>query len=768
MRDASNVLEFDIVKKRLREFAVLGVTKERIDNLTYSNDYYHVEEELEATKEALEIVNSHGRCPIEYIHNIKSWVDKALKKGVLSCEELYHIATQADGIVLIRNFANNISADKYPTFFYLVNTLVPLKNLKERIFSCIDPNFEVYDKASPALNRIRKDIIKKQGEVRHLLESLLKSKASYLSDSLITVRNDRLVLPVKSAYKYNLGGIIHDESQSQQTSFVEPEGALLLNSQIESLRQQELLEIERILRNLSNLVADNSEILLRNQKMIEELDYIFAKGSYGLDIGGLVANLSKEQIIELKSARHPLINKKEAIANNFELGGNNNKIYLITGPNTGGKTVALKTVGLLAIMNQAGLALPCDSSATLGIFGDFYVDIGDEQSIEQSLSTFSSHMSKLTRMVKEANSKSLVLIDEIGGGTDPSEGEAIAMSALSRFHELGSLMLATTHYSNLKSFAIEQGYISNASMIFDQQNLRPTYRLQVGVSGHSYALEIASNLGYPSDLVSKARSYKKHYMSEAGELVEKLEKEIERQNQEKEKIDAILKENEKMKEEIKLQKEEITKEKEKIKKEASEQVDRIVNEAKETIKNVLKELNKENLKPHEVIALKAKIEAMSEENEEIQVSSDIFNKGDLVKVLSANKVGRISDIRGDEYLVNIGSITVRAKKENLAHTNDVKSEIKPHHESTIETITVPVELNIIGEHVEDGLLLLDKYLDNARRVHLKTVRIIHGFGSGALRNAVHRYLKSKTYIKEFHPGGAYDGGSGATIVVFKD
>ena len=766
MRTASETLEFNEIKKRLQESAVLVTTKERFASLDYSTDYYQIEEELEKTKEALDICNSLGRCPIEYIHNIYPLVDKAVKKGVLTPSELYHVSTQADGVVIIRSFFNKLDGSKYPSFAYYVNTLVALKNLKERIDACISPNFEVYDKASLALAKIRKEINSKSNEVRKVLENIVKNKASYLSDSLITIRNDRLVIPVKQAYKFNFGGIIHDESQSQQTAYIEPEGAVLLNAQIESLKQQELLEIERILRELSGLVAHESEVLLRNQRMIEEIDFMFAKGVYGHELDALVASLSKEQIIELKGARHPLIEKQRAVINDFSLGGEQNKILLISGPNTGGKTVALKTVGLLAIMNQSGLAIPCDFGATLGIFDDFYVDIGDEQSIEQSLSTFSSHMAKLTDMVNKASSKSLVLLDEIGGGTDPSEGEAIAMSALHHFNDVHSLVIATTHYSNLKTFAVEEGYITNASMRFDKENLKPTYKLQSGIAGHSYALEIASNLGYPKKLVVLASSYLSHYQSATAELMAKLEKELERVEDSKERIRELEAKQKELLEDIKKEKASIGEEKKKIKEEAQEEISKLVLEAMNKVEGIMEEIKGEDVKLHQVIAAKKKVEELEEKQEEKLASNEEFKVGDKVKVISTNKIGKITDIRGSEYIVDLSGLTLRVKKNNLEHTKQEETNIKPESKSHT-TIYVSTELNVIGKHVDEALIMVDKYLDSAYRVHLKTVRIIHGFGSGALRTAIHKYLKGSRYVDSFAPGGAYDGGLGATIVTLK-
>lgn len=766
MRDSLAILELDAIKAHLCEYATLSFTKNKINNLTYSTDSVHIQEELDKTNEALHIVASFGRCPIEYIHDIEQSIEKASKLGVLTIEELYHIGSQANGIIRMQSFKKSIEGD-YPNFEYYVNSLIPLKELQARIDNCISPNFEIYDKASTTLSRIRKDIINKESEVRKVLDRIVKDKSNYLSDNIITMRNDRLVVPVKAAYKNSLDGIIHDESQTKGTSYIEPEEAVILNSQLQALKQQEFQEIERILRELTRLVAVDADTLLNNQKIIEEIDYMFAKGAYGASIDGICSELSNEQVIELKGARHPLIDKKIAVANDFYLGGTNNNIYLITGPNTGGKTVALKTVGIIALMNQLGLAVPCNFSSKLGIFESFYADIGDEQSIEQSLSTFSSHLTKLTDMVKNVTSKSLILVDEIGGGTDPSEGEAIAMSTLNHFHNKGAIVLASTHYQNLKTFAIEQGYISNCSMLFDKDNLKPTYKLNVGVSGKSYALEIAKNLGYPESLIEKAKEYKEHFQTEASIKLENLEKEIEK-NQAKEIELEKLKEAANI-EIIKANKIrlDLERQEEKVKEKAQEEIDKLVSDAKEKVSSIFDTLKNENIKLHEVIKAKKDIEELERVDEEEVSFETGFKVGDYVKVISTNKIGKITEIRGSDYLVNMSGLTLKVKETALEHTA-FKEEEPKKSKLTVELIHVSPELNIIGLHVDEAYDAVDKYIDSAIRVHLKTVRIIHGFGSGALRNMVQKYLKSCKYVKSFHFGGAYDGGMGATIVDFKE
>ena len=381
MNDSYLKLELNIILEKLSGFALTSFAKQRILSLEVSTDFYRIEEDLQITDEALRIITHIGRCPMDFIHNNYFAIDKAYKGGVLSCEELYRISSQTNGILKIKGFLGSLDMQNIEHFRYFVDSLYPCKALSNRIDRCINSSFEVMDEASSELKRIRKEIRSKESEVRRKMESYLRSESNYLSENIITIRNDRLVIPVKSSYKYNIDGIIHDESSSQQTVLIEPSAVVLLNAKITSLKQEEREEVERILRELSGLVKNDYESLMTNMKMLEEIDFMFAKGAYGYDINGKVAELSKDLVISLHGARHPLLDPKKVVANDFYLGEDKPSIYLITGPNTGGKTVALKTVGLLVLMNQCGLAIPTNYDSKLGVFESFYVDIGDEHSL---------------------------------------------------------------------------------------------------------------------------------------------------------------------------------------------------------------------------------------------------------------------------------------------------------------------------------------------------------------------------------------------------
>jgi len=668
MRDSLDVLEFNAIKQIVAGFAVMELTKQRCFALEYSTDYYRVEEDLKITDEAIRIVYGFGRCPVDYIHDIRGSIEKAEKNGFLSIEELYRVASQADGVQHIQSFKDSLNMHEIDNFSYFVDSMVPCIELKKAIERCISPELTIYDDASVSLKSIRKSIRNLELEIRHKLDAIIHARPDYLAEPIVTIRNDRLVIPVKSSYKSVVGGIIHDESDSGQTCYVEPSSVVILNAQVSSLKISENQEIDRILRSLSEQVSLCHDDLLKNLMMALEIDFMFAKGEFGRKYNAKPASLSHNQEIILKHARHPLIDQDKVVANDFTLGDGNRRIYLISGPNTGGKTVALKTVGLLSIMNQAGFPIPVDGECVMGIFESFFVDIGDEQSIEQSLSTFSSHMSKLIHMVENVNDKSLVLVDELGGGTDPKEGEAIAMAILDYFHRRGAVVLSTTHYSNLKTFALENEYITNASMMFDKEKFKPLYKLETGISGQSYAFEISRNLGLSEEIIEKAKMYKNHYSTELDHLIEKVDKKsLELNDREKQlnqmKLDLASKQD--MLDQLVAKNNSLN---EKIRENANELIGELVSSAEEEIKDMMSNLkNNPDAKLHNYIDAKSKIADLADNSNDIDDDNNEFEINDYVLVKTVGKKGKITRKKGEEYSVLINGILVQVSGNNLEH-----------------------------------------------------------------------------------------------------
>lgn len=772
MNHLYKTFEFDVILEKVAAYSNTSMGKDRILHLKPMTNYYQLKDELDHLDEVIRIIYSYDSCPFSGIYNIESSLNKASKDGVLLIEELFTIAQVIEGTRKIKDFAKNVPISDIPYFKSLVDELVIATSLSNQILNCISPTYEIYDNASSELRKIRKEMKLIEGEVKNKLNHLVRTHSEYMSDAVVTYRNGRMVVPLKVNHKYALGGIIHDLSASGQTAFVEPSIVMELNATLSRLKEQEKEEIHKILKGLSMLVKEDYEELSRNQEILCELDFLFAKGLYARETKSNIASLSNENEIELKRARHPLLDPTRVVPNDFIL-KDDKKMILITGPNAGGKTVALKTVGLFALMNQCGLALPCDK-AVLGIFDKIFASIGDEQSIINSLSTFSSHLTRIIDIVNNITSNSLVVIDEIGGGTDPKEGEALAMAILEYLHDHNCCTLVSTHYSNLKSFAFDSGYIINASMEFDEANLKPAYKLQLGVPGQSYAFEISKRLGLKGKIIRRSKEFKRKYSTRYERLMNRMEKELnkirfkERELKEKEsEIEARLNELTK-KEEI------LEKEKQKIKEEADLKVQELISDAKKQINEIvekIKEKEESSLKMHEWINAYKELDDLSEEDEEeIDEDSKDFEIDDYVFISTLSKSGTIIQKKSGKYVVDIGGVKVNVKGEDLVRSKK-KEEPKVNVSSSLRATPskhVPVELNLIGMRVEEALNSLDKYLDDVLLVHLKHVRIIHGHGTGALRNAVHNYLRSKSFVKEFRLGIPQEGGVGATIVKLGD
>ena len=644
--------------------------------------------------------------------------------------------------------------------------------LAKQISSAIDDHGEVMDKASTKLAGLRNAIIVSKNRVKEKLDSILHdpNNQRYFQENLVTMRGDRYVIPVKMEYKMNFPGIVHDQSGTGATLFIEPMAVVNLNNDIKRYVAEEREEVERILRTLSQNVGMEAKALLGSMNTMTELDVICAKAYLAQEQEATRPELTVAGGIVIDKGRHPLIDKDKVVPLDVQLGDDFNML-LITGPNTGGKTVSLKTVGLLTLMNQVGLSIPTNEKSTLGIFDDLFVDIGDEQNIQSSLSTFSSHLKKLINMVENTNEKSLILVDEIGNGTDPLEGETLAMALLEEFHNAGSLVLATTHYHNLKTFGVEKDYIVNCSMTFDLDSLKPTYKLINGVAGRSYAFEIATSLNLRGYIIDNARRYKDKYIDDNAKLVDNLEKtqleneklkdDLETKNK---LIDERLKEIESIKKNLVIKKE-------KIENEAALEVEKLVNKYKDEMDDIMDTLkNKDDLKMHNVIEAKTKLKEVfnNNENSDDEVKRvQVFKVNDKVRIDDVDKAGIIIEINKDIATVNINGMRLKTKLSTLSHTDEeIKDDrVKNSHEISLNKSST--ELNLIGMHVEEALRLLDSYLDSCLSCKLKQVRIIHGFGTGKLRNAVWNFLSKVSYVSKYYYAGPYDGGGGATIVEFK-
>ena len=728
---------------------------------------------LKQVDEMIRLLNERDALPIQSSFDLKKFLEVAKKGGVLSIGELDHIALDIETSQKLNQYFARLDRHAYPSIFDLKEELFDLSKLEESIRHVISPSLSVLDSASPELNRIRKQILKLSSSVQDVSRGLVAKYAEYLSEKAVTIRNDHFVLPVQTSYKSKVPGMIHDISDTGATTFVEPQELVQLSNQIYSLKVEEKEEIYRLLKVLTEKVAFHESEIDSNNKVIALLDEISAKAAYAIKHKCVVATLSDEQVISIKGARHPLINEEVVVDNDFELSKEQSMI-IISGPNAGGKTVALKTLGLMVMMTQMGLAIPTKEPANLGYFPKIYADIGDNQSLSDNLSTFAAHVSNLSTITHFVTGKDLVLLDELGTGTSPREGEALALAVSDFLLKKHIFSVISSHFDKMKEFAYAKENVVNAMMIFDEQKLLPTYRLKIGSSGRSYGLEMAERYHLDSKVVNQAKRYLSNDKEVSfNDVLDRLNHLV-NVNEQKERS---LKEKERLlsgKEKHLHHEEEVLREKkDKLLEDVKHEQKKIIDRTTQKVDLIMKNLDKDNLKLHELIHAKTELKDLSEstEEEEIYLESGPVSEGDYVEVKGLGLVGRVKKISGEKVqIVTEDGFDVKSKLDQLVKIDEPLSHKKiqssVNYESAIKT-DVKLELNIIGYHIDEGVEAVSKYLDECRLRHFKTVRIIHGMGSGQLRNAVHAYLKKCDFVDDFHYGSTYDGGTGATVVTLK-
>lgn len=777
MKTVEKTLELDKILQKLKEYASTSLGIEAINEMKVSTDIDEINNKLDETDEALKLIVRIGNIPLGGISDIRQAVKRAQIGGVLSIEELVNISSFAYGVNQIKLYLDRVNSERIGSIYIskYINQLISLTNLRKRIDACIDNNGNILDDASPKLKDIRQQIKVLEARIREKMNQILSTKSSYLTDTIITIRNDRFVVPVRVEYKNTFEGIIHDISQSGNTVFIEPKVVVELNNRVNSLKHEENEEIYRILRELSEEVSNVANELLQDVMIVKQLDFIYAKARFALDINAIRPKLNDQGVIKIIKGRHPLIDPQIVVANDVFL-GDEHQAMIITGPNTGGKTVTLKMVGLLTLMMQSGLLVPCNEESQLAVFDNVFADIGDEQSIEQSLSTFSSHMKNIINITNNITINSLVLLDELGAGTDPKEGAALAESILDYLLKRGARIIATTHYSELKTYAYNTDKVINASVEFDVETLRPTYKLLIGIPGRSNALEISRRLGLNEKIIAQASSRIETEKTDVSKLIMQLE------NQGLY-LDKLINENEALKKELQSQileyellNNELTNQKDTLKEKAYEEARQIVRKAQKEANLIIEELKrikKErvlDVKDHEISELKGKLRHLIEQDTDEQLSStsDILKPGDVVKVLTLNRTGElIEQVNEDEWLVRLGNLNSRIHKQYLELVKSSDAEKKRKKEAEVRVIkksTAHLELDLRGERYEEAIIKLDKFIDEALINNISQVVIIHGHGTGALRKGVQDYLKKCPYVKEFRYGGEGEGGVGVTVV----
>ena len=787
---ALKVLEYDKIIQLLAEQATSDAGKKRCLELVPMTDKQLITDAQAQTADALSRIYRKGSISFGGLKDPGFQMKRLEIGGCLNAAELLSICTLLEitrrAKAYSRENRDDLPADSLGVLFA---GLEPLTPLLEEIRRCILAEDEISDDASPALHSVRRTIRNINDKIHGAMNNLLNSSTtrSYLQDAVITMRNGRYCLPVKAEYKGQVPGMIHDQSSTGSTLFIEPMSVVKLNNDLKEAFLKEQEAIEAVLAELSNLTAQYAAYLLDNYRILADLDFIFAKANLAKIQNGMAPIFNTEGRIRIRQGRHPLLDPKKVVPIDVHL-GDTFHLLIITGPNTGGKTVSLKTVGLFTLMGQAGLHIPAKDRSELAIFDDVYADIGDEQSIEQSLSTFSSHMTNIVSILKHATPQSLVLFDELCAGTDPDEGAALAISILDRLRQDGIRTMATTHYSEIKLYALSTTGVENACCEFSVQTLSPTYRLLIGIPGKSNAFAISSKIGLPTDLIEDAKTRITKENENFEDVIADLEQSRLTIEKEQAEINRYKEEAASLKKQLEEKQERLNRSRDRVLQEANQQAAAILKEAKdladETIRNFHK-YGKTHMdasameKDREKIRKKmAKAQSKSSIQKKEQINHNVPKKlrlGDSVKILSMNLKGTVHtlpDAKGNLF-VQAGILRYQTNIRDLILVNDDATPAV-HNTKTgagklkmSKSLSVSPEINLIGKTVDEALMELDKYLDDAYLAHLKSVRIVHGKGTGALRKAVQGHLKRQKYVKAFHLGEFGEGDAGVTIAEFE-
>ena len=790
---ALKTLEYNKIIDKLTEFAGSALAKEMCRNLQPSTDLYEIQALQKETSDALSRIYQKSAVSFRGVRDIRGSIKRLEIGAIIGINELLSICSLLEVCSKVKAYSRN---DRDPDFEdsleAMFQALQPLTPVSSEIRRCIASEEELNDDASPALFKIRRSMRQINDKVHAQLQTMVNGSArTYLQDAVVTMRNGRYCIPVKAEHRGQIPGMIHDQSSTGSTLFVEPMAVIKLNNDLRELELKEEKEIEMILATLSARCGEETEALRDDLDLLTKLDFIFARAQLSRSMNGTQPDFNEEGRILIKKGRHPLLDKKKVVPIDIQL-GKDFELLIITGPNTGGKTVSLKTVGLFTLMGQAGLHIPAFDHSELSVFHEVFADIGDEQSIEQSLSTFSAHMTNTVSILKEADDRSLVLFDELGAGTDPTEGAALAIAILSNLHRRGSRVMATTHYSELKVFALSTPGVENGCCEFDVETLRPTYRLLIGVPGKSNAFAISQKLGLSQDIIEEAKTHLTKQDEDFEDLLADLEQKRVTIEQERDQINSYKEEIRELKQRLESKQEKLDLSRDKILREANEQARNILQEAKDyadtTIRNFqkygkaagvsAKDMEKERGKLREKMStvdkkLSAKNAAPKKSHK--QLTAKDLHIGDSIKVLSLNLKGTVStlpDAKGNLF-VQMGILRSQVNIRDLEKLDDTvitggnfsktgSGKIKMSKSASVST-----EINLLGKTVDEAIMELDKYLDDAYIAHLPSVRIVHGKGTGALRKGVHNYLRRQKHVKSYRLGEFGEGDAGVTIVEFK-
>lgn len=756
-------LEFSKILDQVAMYAHSSLATKRVLDLTAYKDLDELHDEIKRTNEAMDIARLLGRLPINAMDDISGAIKLAKTDAILSPEELYAIYHVLDNVSHLKSYFASYEGEIIALRDY-VTTLEGDEHLKSEIERCILPDFSIADDASAALLKIRKSMRSLTSSIRKTMESYLKTSGDALSLDNLTSRNDRLVLAVKSDHRSEIKGLVHATSASGQTFYIEPERVVTMNNELNDLRADEQEEIRRILKTLSRYVKRIAISLSYDLELVTVLDFIFAKAEYGNFIDGMMPDVVQNGNLSLHQARHPLINPEKVVANDIIL---KQKVLMITGSNTGGKTVTLKTAGLLSLMAEAGLPVSA-TKATIPFFDEIYVDMGDDQSIAESLSTYSSHVKKQIQYLHLASKHSLVLIDEIGSGTDPQEGSALAKAMIDAFIQKGCTLIITTHYGSLKNYGQAHDDIALASVGFNIKTMKPTYKLKLDTIGSSYAFEIAENLGMDEAIIKKALAYQQEDENETERLAKKLAIKEAELSEKEEYLTKTLAQAQADKQSYEKKLAGIERQREATLEQAKKASNALLDDTKKMIDEIVKEVReKDNIKDHEVLNAKHMLDDLKhEKKQKVKVQNHTFVVGDHVKIDSMNREGDISEVlKNHQVTVLVSGLAIKLKDTDITFLHPktkvqkVKSGGRPKMKKTGH-----YEVNIIGMRYQEAMDTVDKFIDDAIVLGYPSVRIVHGMGTGVLRNGVRKMLKTNKNVKAFRDGGPNEGGLGATVV----
>lgn len=784
-------LEYHKIIDRLTELAGSILGKELCKNLLPSSDIEEIRMLQAETSLALSMLYQKGHVSFSGITDIRGSLKRLEVGSILGPSELLAICHLLEVCSRVKAYSRKENTDAEPSALdVMFDALQPLTPVANEIRRCLPSEEEVSDDASPTLRSIRRAMRQMNDKVHAQLNSMVNgSSRTYLQDAVITMRNGRYCLPVKAEYRGQVQGMIHDQSSTGSTLFIEPMAVIKLNNELRELEIREEKEIEVILANLSGQAGAELEALESDLTLLTKLDFIFARAQLSKSYNGSEPILNDRGVINIKKGRHPLLDKKKVVPIDIRLGKEFDQL-IITGPNTGGKTVSLKTVGLFTLMGQSGLHIPAFDQSELAVFEEVFADIGDEQSIEQSLSTFSAHMTNIVSILNEANERSLVLFDELCAGTDPTEGAALAISVLSNLHRAGIRTMATTHYSELKVYALSTPGVENGCCEFNVETLCPTYRLLIGIPGKSNAFAISAKLGLSEYIIEEARGQLSQQDEDFESLISDLETSRVTIEREREEINHYKDEIERLKKRLEQKQETLDASRERILREANEQAHAILREAKEYADTTIKNFNKFGKQGIDSRAMEQERSRLREKMSSVEKNMTLkaqrapskelqpkdLHLGDSVRVLSMNLKGTVStlpDAKGNLF-VQMGILRSQVNIKDLEKIADIEAAT-PYKRQTgsgkirmSKSASVGIEINLLGKTTDEAIAELDKYLDDAYLSHMPSVRIVHGKGTGALRKAVHNYLRRQKHVESYRLGEFGEGDAGVTIVTFKN